>query len=59
MTIGERPKKKNIESIDLTRKVNLLRLRLGKLSLNVDFDTYIYIVSVYFVSEKKGLIALL
>ena len=26
VTIGERPSKKNIESIDLTRKVNILRL---------------------------------
>jgi hypothetical protein len=26
MMIGERPNKKNIESLDLTRKVNLLRL---------------------------------
>ena len=26
LTIGERPNKKNIGSLDLTRKVNLLRL---------------------------------
>ena len=26
MTIGERPNKKNIESLNLTRKVNILRL---------------------------------
>ena len=26
LTIGERPNKKDIESLDLTRKVNLLRL---------------------------------
>ena len=26
LTKGQRPKKKNIESLDLTRKVNLLRL---------------------------------
>ena len=26
LTIGERPNKKNIESLDLIRKVNLLRL---------------------------------
>ena len=30
MTIGERPNKKNIESLNLTRKVNLLRLWRGK-----------------------------
>ena len=30
LTIGERPNKKNIESLNLTRKVNLLRLWRGK-----------------------------
>ena len=30
LTIGERPYKKNIESLNLTRKVNLLRLLRGK-----------------------------
>ena len=31
MTRGERPNKKNIESLNLTKKVNLLRLRHGKI----------------------------
>ena len=31
LTIGERPNKKNIESLNLTRKVDLLRLGRGKL----------------------------
>ena len=31
LTIGERPNKKNIESLNLTRKVNLLRLRRGNI----------------------------
>ena len=31
LTIGERPNKKNIESLDLKRKINLLRLSHGKL----------------------------
>ena len=30
LTIGEIPNKKNIESLDLTRKVNILRLLRGK-----------------------------
>ena len=29
MTIGERPNTKNIESLDLTQKVNILRLWRG------------------------------
>ena len=28
--IGERPNKKNIETLNLTQEVNLLRLRCGK-----------------------------
>ena len=35
LTIGERPKKKNIESLDLTRKVKLLRLWRGKCILSI------------------------
>ena len=30
LTIGERPNKNNIESLNLTRKVNILRLSRGK-----------------------------
>ena len=43
-TIGERPNKKNIESLDLTRKVNLLRLWRGKgwiCLIRLVFDKYI------------------
>ena len=29
LTIGERPNKKNVESLNLTRKVNILRLWRG------------------------------
>ena len=29
LTIGERPNKKNVESLDLTQKVNILRLLRG------------------------------
>ena len=37
MTIGGRPNKKNIESLDLTRKVNFLRLWRGK---NIKVNEY-------------------
>ena len=42
LTIGERPNNKNIESLNLTRKVNLLRLWRGKIILtDVDqWDNY-------------------
>ena len=30
LTIGDRPNKKNIESLNLTRKVNILRLLRAK-----------------------------
>ena len=33
LTIGERPNKKNIESLNLTRKVNILRLLRGNVIL--------------------------
>ena len=38
MTIGERPTKKNIESLDLTRKVNILRLWSG-----IFFTSFIFV----------------
>ena len=36
LTIGERPNKKNIESLDLAQKVNLLKLWRGKKHIYVD-----------------------
>ena len=41
MTIGEWPNRKNIESLNLTRKVNILRLWLGKEYWVTWFDTKI------------------
>ena len=39
LTTGERPNKKNIESLNLTWKVNLLRLWRGKLIIEIKFET--------------------
>ena len=57
MTIGETPNKKNIESLNFTRKVNLLRLWRGKILIWLlnhfkafldveDFSSFIGIVDV-------------
>ena len=41
LTIGERPNKKNIESLDLTRKINLLRLLRGKSYENLFINEFV------------------
>ena len=48
--IGERPNKKNIESLNLTRKVNLLRLRRGNYFAPISFSPIskdLFIISTY------------
>ena len=50
LTIGERPNKKYIQLLNLTRKVNLLRLRRGNTKIDIENPIF-FVYDRYFIKK--------